>query len=121
MADTELKTWLRAMCALMLSYDWQADTSHAALGTLLTLPRHLLHELMKTVLETSSCTLWALVDKLPVALHGSLISCEVTASGTLSLNLPKHSPLLIVGLNKLHLELAGSGLLGLHLTGRTGA
>lgn len=98
LADSKLGTWLRTAADRILAETWDLEAD-----ALLLLPRHLLLATMCKLRSNSSHTVCEIIKKLPLVLHGPLLSSHVKGNGNLRLHMESLPPLLAAALNKAHL------------------
>lgn len=78
LSDPQLDTWLQHLSARVKQQDWKVQQScEACLCALLSLPHHLIVAVMNGLLDSrdfKSDGLIMYIQRLPVSLHGELIT-----------------------------------------------
>jgi hypothetical protein len=117
LADSKLTSWLQIVADNIPTQDWKDERGESTLCALLSLPRHLLHAAMSKLrlgrVASKGAALCRYIDRLPVVLHGALVSSLIGSQGELALS-GLLSPLLIAALNRS--QLCGPEVLSLDLT-----
>lgn len=119
LSDTNFTLWLAALAKRLQSFEWDSGaTSVATLCAILALPSHLQRDIFAQMLPdevdgidaSHSSRLEELMDRLPHALHSTVLSSQVTVEGRLDIELPEHNPLPLAAMHSTKLHLASPGL-----------